>query len=96
MENIQIDWLRALPKVELHVHLEGAIRPCTALDLARQNGVELPEKDPSVLYDYQDLDAFLAVYNLIAECVRKPDDFRRITYEMLEGAAGSGARYVTS
>ena len=94
MTKTQTGWLRALPKVELHVHLEGAIRPDTAVDLARQNGVELPEADPSVLYNYQELGAFLAVYNLIAECVRAPDDFRRITYEMLESAAGSGARYV--
>ena len=90
----QTDWLRALPKVELHVHLEGAIRPATAMDLAQQNGVELPAEDPSALYDYQELGAFLSVYGLIADCVRKPDDFRRITYEMLESAAGNGARYV--
>ena len=94
MTTSPIDWLRALPKVELHVHLEGAIRPTTAVDLARQNGVELPAEDPSDLYDYQELDAFLEVYAGIAECVRRAEDFRRITYEMLESASGSGARYV--
>ena len=36
-----------------------AIRPTTAVDLARQNSVELPAEDPSDLYDYQELDAFL-------------------------------------
>lgn len=93
-ETTDLEWLRALPKVELHVHLEGAIRPETAVDLARRNGVSLPATDPDALYDYQELDAFLAVYGAIAECVRTAEDFRRITYEMLESAASNGARYV--
>jgi adenosine deaminase len=87
--------LQKLPKVELHVHLEGAIQPKTAFELARKNDVALPPCDaPEDLYDYDTLDAFLAVYSAISAAVVEVDDFRRVTYEMLEGAFRSGGRHV--
>ena len=87
--------LKALPKIELHLHLEGSIQPATALALARKNGVALPPCDsPAELYAYDTLDAFLAVYDAIAASVIDTADFHRITYEMLQSAAANGARYV--
>lgn len=87
--------LKALPKIELHVHLEGSIHPKTAVELARKNDITLPACDaPADLYDYDTLDAFLAVYSAISKSVVEVDDFRRITYEMLKGSADSGARHV--
>lgn len=87
--------LKALPKIELHLHLEGSIQPETALALARKNNVTLPPcESPAELYAYETLDAFLAVYDAIAASVIDAADFHRITYEMLESAAGNGARYV--
>lgn len=87
--------LKALPKIELHLHLEGSIQPETALQLARKNNVALPPcESPAELYAYDTLDAFLAVYDAIAASVVATEDFHRITYEMLEAAAGNGARYV--
>ncbi|PLS22942.1 adenosine deaminase [Neptunicoccus cionae] len=87
--------LQKLPKVELHLHLEGAIRPQTAVELARKNGVSLPHSDrPDDLYDYNTLDAFLDVYDAISKTIVQVDDFRRITYEMLQSASRSGARHV--
>ena len=91
----KIELLRKLPKIELHIHLEGSIQPTTALELARKNDVDLPPcNSPEELYSYTDLNAFLGVYTAISQSVVKIDDFRRITYEMLENAAQSGARYV--
>jgi len=81
------------PKAELHLHLEGAIRPDTAFDLGRRNGVALPG-DPASLYVFDDLPQFLKVYSLVASTVRTAADFHRITYEMLQGCAASGARHV--
>ncbi|MEM9744218.1 MAG: adenosine deaminase [Pseudomonadota bacterium] len=87
--------LRALPKIELHVHLQGSVQPQTALELARKNGIELPPcESPQELYAYDTLDAFLAVYSILAEAIVETEDFHRITYEMLGSAAGNGARHV--
>jgi len=90
------DLFRRLPKAELHLHLEGAIRPATAVELAAKNGLPFLAPGESVedLFDYDELGAFLAVYDKVASTVRTADDFRRITYEMLEDCAASGARHV--
>ena len=87
--------LRALPKAEIHIHLEGAILPQTAMELATRNGVSLPECDTvEDLYSYANLMEFLAVYGAIADSIVTVDDFRRITYEMLESATRNGCRYM--
>ena len=87
--------LRALPKAEIHIHLEGAILPQTAMELARKNGVPLPECDTvENLYSYANLMEFLAVYGAIADSIVTVDDFRRITYEMLQSAARNNCRYM--
>ena len=44
----------ALPKVELHCHVEGTVRPTTVLELARKPGRPLPVDDPTELYRYSD------------------------------------------
>ena len=89
------DVLRMLPKAEIHIHLEGAIQPGTAMDLAQKNDVALPECDRvEDLYSYQNLEEFLAVYGAIANSIVSVDDFRRITYEMLRSAATNGCRYM--
>jgi adenosine deaminase len=84
---------RALPKVELHCHLEGAARPSTIAELARANGVTLPTSDPIELFQFSDLDSFLAVYGVICASLVNADDFRRLTYEALEDAVAAGVRY---
>ena len=44
--------VRALPKVELHCHIEGTMRPGTVIDLAGEAGIALPVDDPTDVYDY--------------------------------------------
>ena len=61
---------------ELHVHLEGTIRPETGADLAAQNG--LPEPPP---YEYSDLAGFLAVYQQVSRCMVTSRDFERVIFE---------------
>ena len=84
---------RSLPKVELHCHLEGSIRPETVAALARKNGVALPVDDPVELFEFADLDDFLEVYAIICASLVTADDFRRITYEALEDASAANIRY---
>ncbi|WP_346897593.1 adenosine deaminase [uncultured Roseibium sp.] len=89
------DLMKKLPKAEIHIHLEGAILPGTAMDLAKKNGVALPECDKvEDLYSYANLMDFLAVYGAISDSIVTVDDFRRITYEMLQSAAENGCRYI--
>jgi adenosine deaminase len=88
------EFLRGLPKVELHCHLEGAIRPETAFELARKHQVELPADEPAALYDYDNLVDFLKVYVAVSSAVRDHEDFARIAYEALEdGAVLGNLRY---
>lgn len=82
-----------IPKVELHCHVEGAVRPATAAELARRNGRPLPSRDPRVLYRYGSLEEFIRVYNLMQGTLRRPDDWERIAYEALIDAAPHGLRY---
>src|SRR4029453_10018181 len=58
--------LARLPKAELHCHVEGTMRPATVVELAHQNGIELPTSDPTELYRYTSLDSLLAVFWLVA------------------------------
>jgi adenosine deaminase len=83
----------ALPKVELHCHVEGTIRPSTVLELARAAGRSLPVEDPRDLYRYTSLDSFLAVFWLVQELLRTPDDWGRAAYESLVDAVPHGLRY---
>jgi adenine deaminase len=85
--------LRALPKVELHVHVEGAAPPHTIAELARKNGVDLGVDDPTDLYRYADLADFLRVYDLVCRSLQHADDIHRVTYEALAIAAAAGVRY---
>ncbi|MCU1454312.1 MAG: Adenosine deaminase [Acidimicrobiales bacterium] len=84
---------RRLPKVELHCHLEGSARPETIAELARNNGVVLPVEDPRELFEFHDLNSFIAVYEIICRSLRTAEDFRRLTYEALDDGAAAGVRY---
>jgi aminodeoxyfutalosine deaminase len=85
------------PKIELHVHLEGSVRPATLLEIARRNDVALPVdtvEDLERLYEYTDFTRFIEVWLMTTQCLRTADDFRRITVEYAAEAAGFGAVYV--
>jgi adenosine deaminase len=85
--------VRALPKVELHAHLEGTVRPATFAELARKNNIKLPVKDVNKLFAFKNLDEFLYVFHLIMQSLVTSDDYRRITYESLQDAVTAGVRY---
>jgi adenosine deaminase len=85
--------LVALPKVHLHVHLEGSMRPSTVLELADRYGVELPEGLREGRYEFRDFRHFIAEWVAGLQSLRRPEDFRRIAYEFCEDQAADGVRY---
>jgi adenosine deaminase len=88
--------LEALPKVELHCHIEGTMRPATVVDLARANGVELPTEDVTLLYRYGSLDEFLTIFWLVQSVLQSPADWARLAYESVVDAAEHGRVYAES
>jgi adenosine deaminase len=87
-------FLTQIPKVELHCHLEGAVKASTFVELATKHGINLPPyTDPVEIYDFKDLPTFLVVYHQVCISIRDRDDFRRVTYETLQEASDSGVRY---
>jgi len=90
---LRLEEVDRLPKVELHCHVEGTVRPATVVELARRNGRPLPVDDPTELYHYDSLDSFLSVFWLVQEMLVEPDDWARIAYESLVDAAAHGLRY---
>jgi len=82
------EFLRRMPKVELHNHVTGAVRLQTVIDLARKNGLPVPAAD---LYaDSEDLAGFLAAHAAVCRVLREREDFARIAYEALEDGVRFG------
>ena len=80
------DWLNALPKAELHMHLEGSLEPELLFSLAQRNGVALPWPDVESLrqaYDYNNLQEFLDLYYRGADVLRTEQDFYDLTWAYL-------------
>ena len=78
--------LHALPKAELHVHLEGAVRPATLEEFAARNGVSIPRS-------FDSLNTFVEMYMLSWRTMTEPGDYARMLREYCEDAARSGIRY---
>lgn len=89
-------FIRAMPKVELHVHLEGAMRPETLLELARRHNVALPYDSVEGLrewYVFRDFPHFVEIYVTISACLQTPDDLELLAFEFLQRQAAQNIRY---
>lgn len=89
-------FIRAMPKVELHVHLEGSIRPETLLKLAHRNQVTLPADTVEGLrawYNFVDFPHFVEIYIALSKCIRTPENIELIAREFLAGQAAQNIRY---
>jgi adenosine deaminase len=90
-------FIRRMPKAEIHVHLEGSVRPATLLQLAKRNGVTPPAPDEAGLrefFRFRDFPHFIEVYIAVCNCLRTPDDFATIVREVGEDAAAQNIRYL--
>ncbi|HJR17050.1 MAG TPA: hypothetical protein VJ808_09375, partial [Gemmatimonadales bacterium] len=89
-----------LPKAELHVHLDGSLRPETMIDLARQAGVALPsfEVEPlrrfMLVDDASSLEDYLHRFDFTIPLLQTPEALERVAYEMVEDASHDNIRYL--
>jgi adenosine deaminase len=89
-------FIQAMPKVELHVHLEGAIQPEALLSLAKRHRVKLPAdtiEGVRAWYRFKDFDQFAKIYLTISSCIRTPDDIEWIAREFFAGQPAQNIRY---
>ncbi len=84
------EYLRRLPKVELHCHVEGTLRPQTVAELAREHDIVLPTTDVNRIYDYETIYEFLQIFRLVNSTVITQGDFARIAYESLQDGVELG------
>lgn len=80
------DRIEALPKVELHIHLEGSIPTETLMRLAKRNGVDLPAttlEEFLAWYRFTDFPRFAEVFQAISKSIRKPEDLEEIARDFL-------------
>jgi adenosine deaminase len=90
------DFVRKLPKAELHLHIEGTLEPELMFELARRNSVSLPYGSVEVVrraYVFSDLQSFLDIYYAGCRVLLKEQDFYDLTWAYLTRAAAQGVRH---
>ena len=91
--------LHRLPKAELHVHLDGSLRPETMLELAAEYGKKMPAHEPDALRDYmhvqdaRNLVEYLERFAITLSVMQTSDALERIAYELAEDLAAENVRY---
>src|SRR5450759_683762 len=89
--------IAALPKVELHLHLEGTLQPALAFSLGQRNGVTLPYTSVAEMrtaYSFTDLQSFLDIYYAACSVLLTEQDFYDMTWDYLQRARADNVRHV--
>jgi adenosine deaminase len=96
-----LDFLNAIPKTDLHVHLDGSIRPATVLDLSNRYGSPhgfRSEQDVrkvcQVDAECESLEDYLEVFQITLALMQRPTDLTRIAFELAEDAHRENVRYM--
>ena len=91
----------ALPKIELHCHLDGSLRTETIIDIARKEGIQLPSFDKDELQkeliaplECESLDEYLKRFSLPNLVMQSKESLRRITFELFENATRENVKYL--
>jgi adenosine deaminase len=99
-EKIPDEFLRELPKTDLHVHLDGSIRIATLIELAREYHVELPSYTESGLREtvfkdrYQNLSEYLRPFTYTIAVLQSETTLERCSYELAQDSFDEGVRYL--
>ncbi|MBR6201185.1 MAG: adenosine deaminase family protein [Spirochaetales bacterium] len=98
--NYSYEFLKSIPKTDLHVHLDGSLRVGTLIELAKEQGMELPSYSEDGLNDtvfkshYNSLDEYLQGFGYTCAVMQTPDALERIAYEFAWDNWLEGVRYV--
>ncbi len=90
------NFIKTMPKIELHVHLEGSVAPATLLALARKNSINLPAVTLDEIrewYVFKNFGKFIEVYRKISECIQSTDDLELITRNFLKNQKAQNIIY---
>ncbi len=90
-------WIRHLPKAELHLHIEGTLEPDLMFELAKRNAVTLRFQsvdEVRAAYQFTDLQSFLDIYYEGAQVLLKEQDFYDLTWAYLERVRAQHVRHV--
>src|SRR3990170_5031735 len=100
MIQVTRELLEQLPKTDLHVHLDGSVRPETMIELARAYGKEMPRWDAEELRDYmhvqdaRNLVDYLARFDTTLSVMQTAEALERIAFELAEDNARENVRYM--
>lgn len=92
----RIEFIRAMPKVELHVHLQGATQPETWLELARRNNIQLPANTLEGIREwfvFQNFRHFIDIYIQVSRCIMTVDDLELVARDFLKNQAAQNIVY---
>ena len=97
---ISPEFIRLIPKTDLHLHLDGSLRLSTLIDLARRNHVALPADSEQGLKEkvfkdhYQSLEEYLQGFAYTTAVLQDEESLERVAYELAEDNLNEGVRYI--
>lgn len=100
MKKVPAEFLRRIPKADLHVHLDGSLRLSTLIELAKKEGVELPSYTEKGLRQkvfkdkYASLVEYLKGFSYTGAVMQKAENIERVSYELGQDAIAEGVRYL--
>jgi adenosine deaminase len=90
-----------MPKIELHCHLDGSVRPETIIDIAKRDGIHIPSFDIEEMkeeliapLDCESLDEYLEKFSIPNAVMQSKENIKRITFELYEDAAKEQVKYM--